>query len=301
MTVTLKLEGLEGQAPLYRKFANQSQPQPAYITMDEDGEVATTVSGEIGTGAPAAVVHGVSLRWRVPSEINGQALAKFVEAKARPLLERIHAGHSVEWRNGNHTGTLTDDAREADEALDRLIEDDLNGNADVLDQVWQVADWLSPVSFSELWPATVTLDEAVADLQAVAASERVTLEGDLRDELIDRAVRMLTDGTVGLTRRHLDALLEETQYDEADVAEYIGNTGERKLGPAGEAAVLDWLAAKGRGSLVVSVLVQEIADTMADRAEDGEGLIYELGMHYTTTGGPEILRLTPEHLAPVPA
>jgi hypothetical protein len=42
-------------------------------------------------------------------------------ARAAPLLDRVHAGHSIQWDGADYIGHLDADAAEAAEALDQLV------------------------------------------------------------------------------------------------------------------------------------------------------------------------------------
>ena len=49
-TITLNLDNLLGddRAPLYLKYPRQTNAQPAYVMLDEDGNASAYASGEIG-------------------------------------------------------------------------------------------------------------------------------------------------------------------------------------------------------------------------------------------------------------
>ena len=76
-------------APLYCRYPHQTEPQPAYVQLDEDGDVTTGYSGEIGGGVPAHVWHGRTLRWTVPASVQGDVLADLLAGDALPLLQRL--------------------------------------------------------------------------------------------------------------------------------------------------------------------------------------------------------------------
>lgn len=62
-TITIHTDTLRGHAaPLYHQYPQQSQPQPAYIEITEDGDVSAGYSGEIGGAVPMAVWHHRTLR-----------------------------------------------------------------------------------------------------------------------------------------------------------------------------------------------------------------------------------------------
>ena len=60
----------------------------------------------------------------------------------RPLAESIVEGASVEWDGHNHVGRLTDDARLAYDAIERLCEEAGGEGAEV--SVWDAADYYEP-------------------------------------------------------------------------------------------------------------------------------------------------------------
>lgn len=221
-TVTLSLANLRDAAdpaPLYYQYPQQCQPQPAYVQLDEDGEVSADYSADTGGGTPATVWHNRTLRWTVPAAIRGPVLAKMIEGEALPLLARVHAGHTVEWDGNNQAGSLDADAQAASSALETMFEN-LNDDPDELQAVWSVGDWLwSNCTLIQHWDKQ-PLDEAVAAIEADAKNEGVVLEDDVRTELLDRAQSDFDeDGDDGLTDAHLVALVADGRItqDEADV------------------------------------------------------------------------------------
>lgn len=83
-----------------------------------------------GQGVSPALWHGRQLLVRVKAiegegEIDGCALIERLRdagSDERELLNRILAGHSVEWNGANHVGRLTADASEAFDLLQDLLE-----------------------------------------------------------------------------------------------------------------------------------------------------------------------------------
>lgn len=107
---------------LYAHYAGQIEPQTAYVALDEDGDVYTDYSGEIGNAVPAGVWHGKDLRFPVPAETNAYALNFWLrEPEQMELLERIHAGNLIRWDGNNYVGRLDYDGEAAaDEFRQRL-------------------------------------------------------------------------------------------------------------------------------------------------------------------------------------
>lgn len=204
-------------APLFYRYPRQTAPQPAYVQLDEAGDVTAGHSGEIGGGVPAHVWHGRALRWSVPASVRGDVLADLLAGDALPLLQRVHAGHSVQWDGNNHRGDLDDDARAASDELSALLSD-LHDEADNV-PVWDVADWLfSNCTLPDHWH-NQPLADAVAEIEAEARSERVALDGDIARCLLDWAERSFDEGgNDSLTPVHLAELVAAGRItqDQAD-------------------------------------------------------------------------------------
>ena len=129
-------------APLYAQYRGQINPQPAYIEFDprDDGIVVTAeYSGEIGNGMPGAVWHGIIRRYTVPCFASREALEGLADdSEAVALLAQIKAGYEYYHDGSNWRGSLTDDAQEAEEALERLL-----GELDQAEIITDLASWLA--------------------------------------------------------------------------------------------------------------------------------------------------------------
>lgn len=215
-TITLNIENLLGDdpAPLYERYRGQNNAQPAYVELDEDGEVSAYSSGEVGNGVPMRVWNRRSLRCPVPASIKGSALASLLQGEALPLLERIHAGHSVEWDGSNRVGLLDSDAVIARDHLDALF-DSLDEDADCV-SVWDVGDWLfTGCSLRDHW-ADQSLKEAVEALESMAERDGVYLDGYIRTCLLRQAeAEFDEDGDDRLTATHLAELVADGRITQA--------------------------------------------------------------------------------------
>lgn len=221
-TITIHTDNLRGHvAPLYRRYLQQSQPQPAYITITEDGDVSAGHSGEVGDAVPMAVWHHRTLRVPVHAAMLGDALADLLEsAEVRALLVRIHAGHSIEWDGSNHVGRLTDDAKAALDELTTLVRD-AGEDMSMLAEVWTAYAWLWTANdLLDVWRADETLDAAVKRLEDQAAGAGAVIDGDIRESLLDMAARMHERGEDGLSREHIDALVADGRITRADADAY---------------------------------------------------------------------------------
>lgn len=119
----IRTDNLKGDPfPVYLHYASQINPQPAYIEIDLDAEtIEAGTSGEIGNGVPAPVWHGVMRRIRIEADVDGDALAAFLESEdVIALIQRILDGGKVEWDGSNYVGHLDEDATAAEDKLEEL-------------------------------------------------------------------------------------------------------------------------------------------------------------------------------------
>lgn len=171
-------------APVLCIYPGQTSPQPAYVELDiENDSLTWDYNGEIGNAVPAAVWHGIRRRYSIPSETKGVALATLLEDVAfRTLLERVLAGAETKWDGNNHVARLTQDAGDAEEEIERLIEGSICEDDRV--NVYDVGDWLASVSMADLFEDGDTFAAAVARIEAHAHAEGAYLHGDVGDELL---------------------------------------------------------------------------------------------------------------------
>jgi hypothetical protein len=208
-------------APLYNRYPRQTNAQPAYIALDEHGNVCAATDPEIGNGVPFDVWHRRALRWYIPASVRGDVLADFLEsAEVVTLLERVHIGHSVEWDGNNHVGSLDDDAQSASDEFITLIEESFSD--DDVATVWPVDEWLfGGCTLRDHWPNEKTLDEVVAELESEAESENIYIDGDVETALLDNAAWRFEQKPDELGRVHVDALLANDRISQDDVAGWI--------------------------------------------------------------------------------
>lgn len=91
---------------------------------DRTGWLAAAYGAGSGDGTPANIWHGIVLRTWLPTLTDPLAVREYLESEeGAALLDRIAAGHDVEWDGANHVGVTTADA---DEAI-RLLDDALTG------------------------------------------------------------------------------------------------------------------------------------------------------------------------------
>ena len=199
-------------APLFCQYPAELRPQPAYIELTEDGTVRADYSGEIN-GTPMRVAHGRDLQWDVDAQVSAQTLRALLAdgSELMQLLQRVHAGHSVHWDGNNYRGRLTAAAEAASDLIEALLQDlDPSEMANLV----RTEDWLfATCDLADHWPAGMSLDEAVAQIDAAAATDGVTYLDDVRTCLLDRAhhvaQRNALTGATKLGTEHLEALIAE--------------------------------------------------------------------------------------------
>lgn len=187
--------------PVYRHYAGQTSPQPAYLEMDEFGVLDADYTGEIGGGVPADVWNNVTLQWPIRADCSGGMISTFVaQDDVQRLLKRVHLGHKVT----NHKGQLTPDAQDASDDLATRIDDDLNQMA-LDDPLWDASEWLWSGSSLRQQLHNQTLGQFIAEAEEAAIGTRIY--GSIPDAIDREAKSMVENGDTGLTATHLAELV----------------------------------------------------------------------------------------------
>lgn len=181
---------------LFCKYQGQNDWQPAYIEIDGD-KLSAGYNAEIGGGIPFCVWHREVLRYGIPAMRAGEVNQLLEDIK--PLAERIAAGHRVVWDGSNHVGKLDEDASEAEEELEYLLDQYVPE-----DGPWMAEDWLQDADFSELTADTTDeeLSKIAEEWLSVAKSDGVAIWGGAR--AIERVLE-------GWRRRLIEERDEETE------------------------------------------------------------------------------------------
>ncbi len=221
---TIAESSFDGIAPVYEKYDREFQAQPAYIRMDEDGEIDAWVNGEIGNAVPASIWNGRTLTWRVPSNVRGDALLAFVKER-QPLFERVYLGHEVDWDGNNHVGKLDEDAQEASEEIETKTESLHEETIDVC----SMAEWMRAEGnnkLRDLWAADQSLETAAEEAEesardALSDGIWVTDPQAARCELLDWARDEFRDHPERLEKTQFEALIAEGTITREDAQEVI--------------------------------------------------------------------------------
>jgi len=156
----LEIQKVEGNADLFHQYPLQMQSQPCFLELSEGGTVCCDWDGEIGGGVPCTVWSRRDLRWDIPC-LPANMANKLMEELLQ-LLERVHAGHTVEWDGSNMSGSLDEDAQDASEEIDEHIR---NIDHDEFLRVSDADDW-----FQDYTP-DITAETTDEEITAIAASE----------------------------------------------------------------------------------------------------------------------------------
>ena len=220
---TIDVSSFEGIAPVYEQYDGQYQPQPAFIRMDEDGEIDAWVNGEIN-GTPMSVWHGRTLTWRVPSNVRGDALLAFVQ-EHQPLFERVYLGHEVDWDGNNHVGKLDEDAQEANEEIEKAADALHDETVDVCSmEEWMRAGGNNKLA--DMWAAGQSIEEAAQEAEESARDAMrdgvwVTDPESAKEDLLEWAHDELRNHPQRLSKTHFEGLIAEGQITREEAQEVI--------------------------------------------------------------------------------
>jgi hypothetical protein len=166
--------------PVYCKYNGQFQAQPAYISLDVDGEVRARYNGNIGSGTTVRHWHGLEIHWSIPANMTGEQIDMFIE-EIKPLLEKVYDGHTEVWDGNNYVGKLTEEAEDAKHEIDYLCHQ-LSGDI----EIWGVSDWLQNVVYKDIVEPGETIEQAAIKIQKEAEEANVYLTGDIEKEIQEK-------------------------------------------------------------------------------------------------------------------
>ena len=162
------------------------RPQTPYLELDlTDKQIHIDTYCQID-GTPISVWHGVVRWYRLSPYTDAEALTTDINAGVfDDLFQRIVDGSEVEWDGNNYVGRLNEDAREAEEELEQLLEDYVDGSIGL----WDAGEWLQDSSDEELGVTAASTDDELAK-KARELEEEARAEGAivvwLEDELKER-------------------------------------------------------------------------------------------------------------------
>ena len=159
---------------LVHKYPGQSDPQPCYVELDlRDGVMLADWNSEIGNAIPFMVYHGHVQRYSIPSLTADAANALMQELL--PLAERVVDGYKSVWNGNNNVARLTDDASEANDAIDDRCQQEFDG-ADVLEHV-PADNWCNDFSDDIADKTDEELEAIARDAGEAALKDGYVVEG----------------------------------------------------------------------------------------------------------------------------
>ena len=159
---------------LVHKYPGQSDPQPCYVELDlRDGVMLADWNSEIGNAIPFTVYHGHVQRYSIPSLTADAANALMQELL--PLAERVVDGYKSVWNGNNNVARLTDDASEANDAIDDRCQQEFDG-ADVLEHV-PADNWYNDFSDDIADKTDEELEAIARDAGEAALKDGYVVEG----------------------------------------------------------------------------------------------------------------------------
>ncbi|WP_461367790.1 hypothetical protein [Candidatus Darwinibacter acetoxidans] len=164
------------------------RPQTPYLELDltsPDNAIHIDTYCQID-GTPISVWHGVVRRYYLSPKTNAEALTTDINAGVfDDLFQRIVDGSEVEWNGSNYVARLNEDAREAEEELEKLLEDYVDESIGL----WDAGEWLQDSSDEDLGVTAASTDDELAK-KARELEEEARAEGAivvwLEDELKER-------------------------------------------------------------------------------------------------------------------
>jgi hypothetical protein len=186
----IEIREIEAWNELYCQYPRQSNQQPCYVELRcQSGIITASYNAEIGNAIPCSVNDGHDQRWAIPC-LTADAANEML-AEIAPIAQRVLDGYASEYDGNNHRATFTDDARDAKDEIEQLIE----AHRYTYDNSYVIGgmnadDWLS--STPEITAATTDEEiEAMAtDYQGIAAADNIVLLGMAKHlELLRQAHR----------------------------------------------------------------------------------------------------------------
>lgn len=166
-----------------------SHKQPydtAVLNIFENGRVSVSIDTTYTSndGTPEAVWHGRTLEFSINGNPDPDDLASLLGegGKASVLIDRIIAGHEVEWNGNNMVGQLTEDAADAKDALRGLLEEVAQSDL----SAWEPGDWLLSSMRHAAVLESVGLTVDATDAQIEAAAERLVSDARMDRVIVDQ-------------------------------------------------------------------------------------------------------------------
>jgi len=169
--------------PLHCQYDRQSQPQPAFVSLDlRDGVLTADYSAIIGNGVPESVYNGLVRRYTCPADLTAREANTLLDEVAA-AAGRVLAGTTLSWHNDHDAAVLDDDAQEAEDDLTTCCA----AAETASDGVWPAAEWFRD---SDMDPYGLTPTSTPEEI--LAAANRLQAEARHADATVHDIEEFLT-------------------------------------------------------------------------------------------------------------
>ncbi|MFX4303014.1 hypothetical protein ACOJUR_12280 [Alicyclobacillus tolerans] len=160
--------------PVYMHYQGQYDVQPAFIALDEYGNVSADYSTEIGNGVPESVYHGRTIRFPIAPNCSGEMIYRAVIGAMRDL-QFLHNEHVA--------------AKSTQDKLNSFFAENCGGDIDVYDTP---ADFFNDGSTN--WIDPFIEHEEKGDLEAYVKECMELIDGDVALTFdLDEAIEYISE------------------------------------------------------------------------------------------------------------
>lgn len=207
--------------PLFYRYPTQTSAQPAYVYMDENGNITADYNSLIGNATTPEVWFNCTLSWSVSPKVTGEFLAEFLESdEANELFLAVWNGHSIESNNGKDRGVLDEDASDASDEIQSLLDELSDPSRGCSLSVWEVSEFLFCANVLEQVWGSGPVSAAVAETKADAKSQEIYIDGNIKECLLEEALRYVDEELDGLTADHLGELVRHNYIKQEKADKY---------------------------------------------------------------------------------
>jgi len=118
---TIRTDFEEGR--LYLKYPGQTNAQDVVMDVYADGRLEVHTNGEIGNAVPANVWHGIVRRFHLGAYVTKKQVRDWISEHRGKLVVLVN-GMDERWDGNNIVGTLTNEAKAAEEDLAYALDSD---------------------------------------------------------------------------------------------------------------------------------------------------------------------------------
>jgi len=145
-----------------------------FVKIDGEARIISVDSRDPSdNGVPFAVWHNRVMRYHLRDGVDGGEVAELFDNDSFvDLVETMLDGYSEHWDGNNHKGQLTEEAKEADEKIQRMVES--------IEPVWSVihvSDWADRSDVMRELRSGVLVDDIVSSIEYSADENRIVLTG----------------------------------------------------------------------------------------------------------------------------